>query len=200
MTASSIDFSTMIPPFARLCRSLVLFVLPARDNLERVIGQWPLQRLRLIPRRAHPDVPFLVGRQDHWHGLGMDGLDDRVRCGRQEAVDQMRPGIGFDLVPRSPLNSVQMPPKADSGRSSLRANQTTSFFLGLGVRLRCIFGEAVGRHEAAVLRLEPARQCGDDVFRMFVTGNPPPFGGGGIPQRIIVSSRSPPALRTTGAG
>jgi hypothetical protein len=35
---------------------------------------------------------------------------------------------------------------------------------------------------------------------MLVTGGPPNFGGGGIPQRIIVSSRSAPALRTTGAG
>jgi hypothetical protein len=36
------------------------------------------------------------------------------------------------------------------------------------------------------------------VFLMFVTGGPPVRGGGGIPQRIIVNSRSPPALRTTG--
>jgi hypothetical protein len=43
------------------------------------------------------------------------------------------------------------------------------------------------------------RQCGEDVFRMLVTGAPANFGGGGMPQRIIVSSRSP-ALRTTGAG
>jgi hypothetical protein len=35
---------------------------------------------------------------------------------------------------------------------------------------------------------------------MFVTGNPPARGGGGIPQRIVVSSRSAPTLRTTGAG
>jgi hypothetical protein len=30
---------------------------------------------------------------------------------------------------------------------------------------------------------------------MFVTGGPPAGGGGGIPQRIIESSRSTPALR-----
>lgn len=29
------------------------------------------------------------------------------------------PGIGFDFVPRSPLNSVQMPAKAVSGLLSL---------------------------------------------------------------------------------
>jgi len=44
------------------------------------------------------------------------------------------------------------------------------------------------------------RQCGDDVFLMLVTGIPPARGGGGMPQRIMVSSRSTPALRTTGAG
>jgi len=44
------------------------------------------------------------------------------------------------------------------------------------------------------------RQCGEEVLRMLVTGAPPNFGGGGIPQRIMVSSRSAPTLRTTGAG
>ena len=33
------------------------------------------------------------------------------------------------------------------------------------------------------------RQCGDDVLRMLVTGGPPVLGGGGMPQRIMVSSR-----------
>jgi len=48
--------------------------------------------------------------------------------------------------------------------------------------------------------LSQARQCGEDEFLMLVTGYPPARGGGGVPQRIIVSSRSLPALRTTGAG
>ena len=48
--------------------------------------------------------------------------------------------------------------------------------------------------------LSHLRQCGDEVFLMFVTGYPPARGGGGIPQRIIVISGSPPELRTTGAG
>jgi hypothetical protein len=37
------------------------------------------------------------------------------------------------------------------------------------------------------------------VLRILLTGKPPVRGGGGMPQRIIVSSRSAPALRTTGA-
>jgi hypothetical protein len=48
--------------------------------------------------------------------------------------------------------------------------------------------------------LSHARQCGDAVLRMLVTGGPPVLSGGGMPQRIIVSSRSAPALRTIGAG
>jgi hypothetical protein len=32
----------------------------------------------------------------------------------------------MDFVPRSPLNVVQMPAKANSGRSSLRANHITT--------------------------------------------------------------------------
>ena len=41
---------------------------------------------------------------------------------------------------------------------------------------------------------------GEDVLRMFVTGGPPMRGGGGMPQRILVSARPESVLRTTGAG
>jgi hypothetical protein len=34
---------------------------------------------------------------------------------------------------------------------------------------------------------------------MLVTGGPPVRGGGGMPQRIRINSRSVPALRTTDA-
>jgi hypothetical protein len=36
--------------------------------------------------------------------------------------------MGFAFVPRSPLNVVYILANANKGRSSLRANQTTSFF------------------------------------------------------------------------
>jgi len=39
-------------------------------------GKRPLQRLRLIPRRAHPDVKLLVGGQDHWHCLRVNKFTD----------------------------------------------------------------------------------------------------------------------------
>jgi hypothetical protein len=52
--------------------------------------------------RAHPHVPLFVGGQDHRHRFRMDWLDHRIRRGRQEAVDEMRPanrlGLGTALA------------------------------------------------------------------------------------------------------
>jgi len=47
--------------------------------------------------------------------------------------------------------------------------------------------------------LSQARQNGDPTLRTLVTGRVPTFGGGGKPQRIWISSRSPSTVRTTGA-
>jgi hypothetical protein len=43
---------------ASLSRScgFVFLVGAAHDDLQRVVRQWPLQCLSLVPRRAHPDV------------------------------------------------------------------------------------------------------------------------------------------------
>ena len=94
-------------PSLSCCRRAILFVGAAHDDPERIIRQRPLQGLRFIPRCAHPNVLLLVGRQDHRHRLGMDRLDHRVRCRRQEAVDQVRPRdrlrlgatVAFELGP-----------------------------------------------------------------------------------------------------
>jgi hypothetical protein len=48
--------------------------------------------------------------------------------------------------------------------------------------------------------LSHMRQCGEDVFRMLVTGGPPVRGGGGMPQRIVAISVPASVLRITGAG
>src|SRR6184192_4133645 len=93
-----------------------------------------------------------------------------------------------------------MPPKQVGGRSSLIANQTTSFFLVSG------FGS--GAYSAKLLKgtrqrfsgFSQPRQCGELVLRMLVTGGPPVPGGSGIPQRISVITRPSPVLRITGAG
>ncbi|MEH2516108.1 hypothetical protein V1279_001681 [Bradyrhizobium sp. AZCC 1610] len=75
-----------------------------------------------------------------------------------------------------------------------RANHTTSFFLvsGFGSGVYSAKLLAGTRHRFSVF--SHPRQCGEDVLRMLVTGGPPVRGGGGMPQRIMVSSRSVPAF------
>jgi hypothetical protein len=98
------------------------------------------------------------------------------------------------------LNVVHIPAKANNGRSSLSANQTTSLFLVTG------FGS--GAYSAKLLAgtlqrfsgFSYMRQCGEVVLRMFVTGGPPVRGGGGMPQRIVTISVPDWVLRMTGAG
>jgi hypothetical protein len=159
-----------------------------------------LQRLGLIPWCAHPDITFFVGGQDHRHGLRMDRLDYRVwRC-REKTIDLMRPGTGFDFVPRSPLNDVQKPAKAVSGRSSLSANHTTSFFFVSGFGSGAYSAKLLAGTKPRFSGLSQPRKCGDDVLRMFVTGGPPVRGGGGMPHRMVTISVPASVLRTTGAG
>jgi hypothetical protein len=78
----------------------------------------------------------------------------REKCG--ESIDRLQRTFSSRLFNLARLAGsfliVQMPAKANSGRSSLSANHTTSFFLVSGF----VFGEAVGRDKAVVLRLEPA--------------------------------------------
>jgi hypothetical protein len=130
----------------------------------------------------------------------MDRGDHCVRLGRQEAIDVVGPGMGLDLVPRSPANVVQMPANANSGRSSLSANHTTSFFLVSGFGSGAYSAKLFAGIKQRVSGLSHIRQRGDDVLRMLVTGGPPVRGGDGMPQRISTNSRSLTALRTTGAG
>ena len=43
------------------------------DDLQRIVGQRPLQRLRFIPWRAHPDVSLFFARQDTGIAFGWIG-------------------------------------------------------------------------------------------------------------------------------
>jgi hypothetical protein len=45
-----------LSPPTNLIRLCGLLVGPTHHDPERIIRQWPLQRLRFIPRRAHPDT------------------------------------------------------------------------------------------------------------------------------------------------
>src|SRR6516162_1062342 len=108
--------------------------------------------------------------------------------------------MGLDLVPRSPLNTVQMPAKENSGRPSSSANQTTSFFVVTGFMSGAYSAKLLAGTRHRFSGLSHIRQCGDVVLRMFVTGGPPMRSGGGMPHRIIVSSRPLSVLRMTGEG
>ena len=143
------------------CCALSSLSAPRIDQRERIIRQRPLQRLCLIPWRAHPDVALLIGRQDHRHGLRMDRLDDRVRRCREKAVDLVRARDGFDFVPRSPLNSVQMPANVHSGRSSFSANQTTSFFFVSGFGSGAYSAKLLNGTTQRFSGFSQPRQCGE---------------------------------------
>src|SRR5271156_4153387 len=99
------------------------------------------------------------------------------------------PGIGFDLVPRSPLNSVQIPAKANRGRSSFKPNHTTSFLPVAGLGSGAYSAKLLAGTRQRFSGFSQPRQCGDVVLRILVTGYPPARGGGGMPHRIIVISR-----------
>src|SRR5579872_4791672 len=107
--------------------------------------------------------------------------------------------MGFDFVPRSPLYVVQIPANAVRGRSSLSANQTTSFFLVSGFGSGAYSAKLLNGTRQRCSGLSQMRQCIDEVLRIFVTGAPG-MRGGGIPQRIMTISRPPSLCRITGAG
>jgi hypothetical protein len=86
-------------------------------------------------------------------------------------------GGGSHGAPLSPLISVQMPANENNGRSSLSANHTTSFFLVSGFGSGAYSAKLFAGIKQRLSGLSQARQCGDDVFLMFVTGYPPARGG-----------------------
>src|SRR5437763_14726046 len=99
--------------------------------------------------------------------------------------------MGFDLVPRTPIHSVQIPANATSGRVSSRANHFGVFF-GL------VFAYSQKDVNGTRQRLSGAshlRQCGELVLRLLVvmSGN---CGGFGMFQRFLVGSRFPSLART----
>src|ERR1700688_4623415 len=93
-----------------------------------------------------------------------------------------------------------MPAKQNSGRLSSRANHTTSFFFVSGFGSGAYSAKLFAGMRQRLSGFNHPRQCGDEVLRMLVTGGPPVRGGGGMPQRMVVSSRAAPTLQTKGAG
>src|SRR3954447_15040827 len=66
-----------------------------------------------------------------------------------------------------------MPANANSGRSWLSANQTTSFFFVSGFGSGAYSAKLLAGTKHRFSGLSHPRQCGGDVLRMFVTGGPP---------------------------
>ena len=124
------------------CCSPVFLIPAAHHQRDRVIRQRPLQRLRLVPRRAHPDVALLVGDQDHRHRLRVDRLDDRVRRRRQKAVDVVRPRDRLRLGARSPLNSAQRPATPLRFTSTTNPSGMSGKLLGPRDRFGCRLDKA----------------------------------------------------------
>jgi hypothetical protein len=99
------------------------------------------------------------------------------------------------------LNSVQIPANANNGLSSFTANQTTSFLPVSGFGSGAYSAKLLAGTRHRFSGFSQARQCGDVVLRMFVTGKfPARGGGGGMPQRVSIISRPASVLRATGAG
>jgi hypothetical protein len=74
-----------------------------------------------------------------------------------------------------------MPANANSGRSSLSANYTTSFLLVCGFCSGAYSAKLLAGTKHLFSGLSHMRQCGDHVLRMLVAGGPPVRGGGGTP-------------------
>ena len=178
-------------------RRAVFLIGATRHDPQSVIRQWPLQGLGLVPRRAHPHIAFFVGRQDYRHRLEMDRFDDRIGRGGQKAVNKVRSGDRLRLGPAVTFEFGSESPESEQGPVAVQGEPHDTFLAGRRVGLRRIFGEAVGRYQNSG---SPASASRASVVMWCYGYWPPVRGGGGMPQRIMTSSRSAPALRATGAG
>jgi signal transduction histidine kinase len=100
------------------------------------------------------------------------------------------PSTGALFGPRTPRHLLQRPAKANSGRSSLSANQVGVL---RGFVSAYSQNDVAGTRQRFLAESQP-RQCGLETLRMLVTGWPPNCSGPGMPQRAMTSSRSPSAL------
>jgi hypothetical protein len=101
--------------------------------------------LGFIPWRAHPNIPFFIGCQDHRHCLGMDRLDHRVQRRRQEAVHEVRSGDRFRLG--APVAFELGPDTGKCGERPIVIQREPNdvLLLRLGVRFGRILGKAISK-------------------------------------------------------
>src|ERR1700722_18731650 len=80
-----------------ICGSRIILAA-GRDYPESAVGKRTLQRVRLVPRSAHPHVVFLDSREDDRHRLRMNATDFHIWFTGQEGID-----VGGDFsLPRFP--------------------------------------------------------------------------------------------------
>jgi hypothetical protein len=77
--------------------------------MQDFIPKFSLKRRRLIPRRPHPNLEFLLRRRQNQLGLdlGLYRSDDSV--GLDGTGNQVLSWIGSDFVPLSPENAGGIP-------------------------------------------------------------------------------------------
>jgi hypothetical protein len=99
-----------------------------RNDLHRIVGQWPLQRLSFVPWRA----PIQTSRsssvvRNTGMALGWIGSPMALGC-RQEAIDIMRSRywLGLGAAVAFEFGHAR---EREERSIVLSANQTTSFFL-----------------------------------------------------------------------
>jgi hypothetical protein len=80
----------------------------------------------------------------------------------------------------------------------LRGRHTTSFFLLTGLGSGASSEKLLAGTRQRFSGFSQPRQCGEDVFRTFVTGGPPNLGGGGQPHRIMAMERHPASRDRSG--
>ena len=148
----------------------IFLVGTAHHDLERVVRQWSLQRFRLFPRRAHPDVAFLVGGSGSpaWPSDGSARLPRLARLSGSRRLDAARYRLRFGIpvaVERRPYSSERKQRPV-----VIQRKHTTSFFLVSGLGSGAFSAKLLAGTRQRFSGFSQPRQCGDDVLRMLVTG------------------------------
>jgi len=180
-------------------RGLPHLSYPPRDNLERIVGQRPLQLECCLGWRIHPDVDFLARRQNDGHRFRMDCPDLLIRFGRQKPEDIICCLAFLDFPNRGPTR----PDARKEGQwPGIVEGEPTG---GREPSGRTSFSEKLVQGTTQRFSIpSQRRQCGDLTLRTLVTPGSDflPFSaktGDGMPHRAIISSRPSGWLRTIGA-
>jgi hypothetical protein len=178
-------------PTVTLGGSSVFLVRSSRDDHERIRPIAGAAAPWLVPWRPHPDVAlFIVVRM-----MGI-ASDESARRPRSATSSENRRPLGAgDRLRLRAAAPIELGPEAGERKQRPAFAQREPddvLFLGFRIWLRSVLGEAVGRHQAAVLWLQPAAPVRRLRVADVVTGGPPVFGG--MRHRISTSSCASPAF------